>query len=375
MPATRRPSVLQVMQPETGGVPAQVLRLSMGLRERGWAVEVATTRRSMVRSSLVEAGIPVHEISFARPRDYLASAARLRALDRRQGFAIVHAHSSKAGALVRSTLANRRRLIYSPHCFAFNAGSVLPLRLFYQGVEQLLVARSGAIVAVCEWERTDASRRLRGVRTRLRTIENGVTPCAPTEIDAELAEFRGTLPLAGFIGRLERQKDPLTVVRAAGLLRRRGALHGRLAIVGNGSLRESVEAEIERLGVGDSVLQLPFRPPVSRYLRGFDAFVLSSRWEALPVSALEAMSCGLPVIATRVGGVPDFVQEGRTGRLLAPGDPAGLADALADAFADPDRWGAMGATGRKVAAERFGFERMVDQTANLYRRVLTDGAR
>jgi glycosyltransferase involved in cell wall biosynthesis len=351
-----------------------VLVLSAGLQRRGWRVEVATTPQSIVRPALVDAGIRVHDMPFSSARDHLAAARRLRALDRQRRYAVVHAHSSKAGAVARAALPDRGRLVYTPHCFAFNTDVAPPLRLLYRAVEQALVLRSGAIVTVCEWERAGTARDLRGVGKRLHMIENGVASCPPAEVDTELIAFKREAPLAGFIGRLEPPKDPLTMVRAAHVLSRRGLPSGRLAIVGNGSLGPAVEAEIARLDVGDRVRMFAFRRPVGRYLRAFDAFVLPSRWEALPVSALEAMSCGLPVVASPVGGVPDIVEDGRTGSLVVGDDPERLADALADLFADGARRRAMGDAARAVVARRYGVDRMVEQTAALYQQLLAGTA-
>ncbi|TMK65991.1 MAG: glycosyltransferase family 4 protein, partial [Actinobacteria bacterium] len=106
--------VLEVLQPEDGGVAEHVLRLATGLHGRGWAVEVATPAASAIVPPLREAGVPVHDLEMVRRpglRD-LGAARALRAIDRRGGYRLVHGHSSKAGALVRAVLPRRRRLIY-----------------------------------------------------------------------------------------------------------------------------------------------------------------------------------------------------------------------------------------------------------------------
>jgi glycosyltransferase involved in cell wall biosynthesis len=351
--------VLQLLQPDDGGVLSHVVHLAGELRRRGWDVEVAGSPGAV--AVLADAGVPVHELPIARAPGIgdLRAARALRRIDRDGGYELVHAHSSKAGALARAALPRARRLVYTPHCFAFAAGFGRA-RPLYWAVEQALVPRTAALVACSEWERR-AARRLAGARSRVRVIRNGVPPCAPAEPHPALAAARR--PVAGFLARLEPQKDPLTLVRAAAAR----PLPGTVAIVGNGSLAAEVDREIGALGVQDRVLRLPFTPPVERYLHGFDLYVLPSRWESLPIAALEAMACGLPVLATTVGGTGEAVRDGVTGRLVPPADVAALAAALGDLMLDA---GTMGEAGARAAAAEFSLARMVDDVGALYTELL-----
>jgi glycosyltransferase involved in cell wall biosynthesis len=356
--------VLHVLQPDDGGVRAHVSEVARGLRRRGWEVEVAASQSagpgSPFRRGLEAAGVVVHALPLRRApgRDDVAAARGLRRLDATHRYDVVHAHSSKAGALVRLALPRRRRLVYTPHCFAF-AAALGPARAAYWAVEQALLARSGAVVACSEWERRLALRRLAGASRVVRRIRNGVPPCRAVEVHPALAA--APRPVAGFLARLEPQKDPLALVRAA------AAHPGTVAIVGSGSLEDAVDREIAALGPAARVLRLPFEGPVERYLRGFDLYVLPSRWESLPIAVLEAMACGLPVLATDVGGTAEAVRDGVTGRLVAPGDSGALARALAQMSADPEALRRMGEAGRELAAGELSAERMVDDLETLYR--------
>jgi glycosyltransferase involved in cell wall biosynthesis len=363
--------VLEVLQPQDGGVAAHVLQLAVGLRARGWEIEVATPASSAIIGPLVDAGVPVHELPMAREpgRADLAAARELRALDRRRGYGLVHAHSSKAGALIRAALPRKNRLLYTPHCFAFAARFGGAQQLVYRTIEQAAVPRTGALVAVCDWERREAERLL-GMSRRVHHIEYGVTPCYGATPDPELVMFKGDRPLAGMVSVLRPQKDPLLLVHAAARLLDRGELPGRVAIVGNGPIEDEVRNEIDRLGVGPEVAWFPYRGAVDPYLAALDLFVLPSAWEALPLSLLEAMSCGLPIVATAVGGTAEAVEDGLTGRVVPHGDEAALAGALHDVLADADVRERMGEAGHARYEERFRLDRMIEDTAALYREQL-----
>jgi glycosyltransferase involved in cell wall biosynthesis len=188
--------------------------------------------------------------------------------------------------------------------------------------------------------------------------------------DVELLDFKGELPLAGMVSVLRPQKDPLLAVRAMARLAAHGEAPGRLAIVGNGPMEGEVRDEIARLRVGEWVRWFPYHGAVGPYLAAIDAFVLPSAWEALPLSLLEAMSCGLPVVATAVGGTPEAVEDGVTGRVVPHGDEAALAAALVDVLSDPIRLIELGQAGLHAYEARFRVDRMIDDTESLYRELL-----
>jgi glycosyltransferase involved in cell wall biosynthesis len=243
-------------------------------------------------------------------------------------------------------------------------------RLVYRGIEQALVPRTAAFVAVSRWEAAHLARDLVGTERRIHLIPNGVPACDSHGADSGLLAFKGRAPLIGLVTVLRPGKDIFTLLRAMKLIAARGGSQPRLAIVGNGPLEAALRGEIERLGLTDRVRHFAFRRPMERWLRGLDAFVLPTDWESLPLSILESMRCGLPVVATDVGGVSEAVEDGRTGRLVPPRDPAALAEAIIDILRDPGRREAMGQAARDAGRQRFSAERMVDDVAALYRSLL-----
>jgi glycosyltransferase involved in cell wall biosynthesis len=366
-----------VLQPLDGGVARHVLDLTLGLRERGFAVEVAAPAECVVLPQLEGEGVPVHRVAMERaPGPGDAKALReLRALDHRGGYGIVHAHSSKAGALVRLGVAGRARAIYTPHCLPFASGRFNPATtLAYRLTEMALARRSAAIVAVSEWEGRFARGTL-GAGAPVEVISNGGRPCGQAEADPELVRFADGAPLAGFVSVLRPEKDALALVRAAAALRERGELPGRVAIVGEGMQVEAVRAEIDGLGVSESVRWFPWGGDSTPYFRAIDLLVVPSQWESLPIGPIDAMFCGVPVLATDVGGMTELVSEGVTGRLVPPGDERALAAALGELLASRERLRELGAAARGEAEARLGVEPMIERTTALYERVLGASAR
>lgn len=374
--AARR--VLQVYGPRDGGVAEHVRLLSESVAARDWEVEVAAPADSPVADALAGLGLRVHVLPLVRPPhpNDVRVARRLRALDAERRFDIVHAHSSKAGAVVRGALPDRRRLFYTPHCFPFAAtfgafGEAQ--RQLYRAAEQALVGRTGTLIAASEWERDEGVRQLRGVAGRTRVVYYGVPACTGPEPDPELLAFKGDGRLAGLIAVLRPQKDPLTLVRAAAALERAGRLDFRVAVVGNGELRDQVAAEIARLGLGDKVRWFPFEGGSQRYLAALDVFVLPSLWESLPIAVIEALSCRRAVIASRVCGTPEAVRDGVSGRLVAPGDPEDLARVMDEVLHDPAQIEELARGGLETYGRQFAPDRMVDEILGLYEDAIAGG--
>lgn len=182
--------------------------------------------------------------------------------------------------------------------------------------------------------------------------------------------------VVGTVGRMQTVKDQPTLVRAVVRLlaaepRLRQRL--RLVLVGDGPLRDECRALLEAAGAADLAWLPGNRDDVPGLLRSFDLFVLPSLAEGISNTVLEAMASGLPVVATRVGGNPELVEEGITGRLVPAADPAALAAALGGYLADPALLAAHGAAGRRRVEQRFSLQAMVDGYLAVYDGLLDPG--
>jgi len=173
----------------------------------------------------------------------------------------------------------------------------------------------------------------------------------------------------GWIGRMTGVKRTDDVLRAFRRLRDRG-VDACLCMIGDGPDRPAVERRAHELGLMRDTFFLGYQEEVAPFYAAFDAMILPSINEGTPVSAIEALAAGRPVVATRVGGVPDVIREGEDGFLVEPGDVDGLAERLARLAADPELRARLGAAGRARVIPRYSVERLVDDIDLLYRSLL-----
>ena len=184
--------------------------------------------------------------------------------------------------------------------------------------------------------------------------------------------------VVGTVGRLQAVKDQITLVRAVAQLhtrRGRGRRPLRLVILGDGPERVALQAEIARSGIEDICWMPGARDDVAVLMRSLDMFALPSLNEGISNTILEAMASGVPVIASRVGGNPELVEDGRSGALFTAGDTAALTASLERYCNDPELVRAHGARGRALAEEKFSLTSMVSQYLELYDTLLKRSGR
>ncbi len=365
--------VLLAFEPPDGGVAEQVLQLALLLPQHGWEPTVAGPAEAITYPALERAGVPIVRLDIDRalnPKRYLAAGGALADLLREGRFDILHAHSSKAGTLAR-VAARRARVpaVYSPHCYAFVGPQPAFRRTAAVAVERVLARVTAATVCVADDERRVAMEAKIGRPDRLHVVHNGAAACEEEpEGDAELAAFAAEGPLAGVLTVLRPQKAVHVFIDAAPAILER-VPEARLAVIGDGDLRSELEARARTLGLDERLRFFPFRRPAARQLRDLDVFVLPSLWEAFPISVLEALACGVPQVATAVGGTGEAVSDGTTGLLCPPGDAAALADRISSLLADPAMRERMGVASRARHHELFTLDRMVEGTAAVYESV------
>jgi glycosyltransferase involved in cell wall biosynthesis len=174
--------------------------------------------------------------------------------------------------------------------------------------------------------------------------------------------------VAGVIARLTEQKGHRYLFEALAASPELAAVH--LIVVGDGNLRGALERDAAARGLSGRVHFLGSRRDLGNLLGAMDLFVLPSLWEGLPLSLVLAMGASLPVVTTKVAGIPEVVEDGRTGLLVAPADSTALGAALARVVTDRPFGASLGETARASVLPRFGADRYVDSIVSIYDRLL-----
>lgn len=330
-----------------------------------------------LRETLAAAGVPWVEIPHLRRAvrpwaDCRALWALWRAI-RATRPDVVHTHTSKAGFVGRlaARLARVPRILHTPHGHIlhgyFGAGAT---RAFI-GLERWAARFTDRIITLTDAEAAQHLAVGIGRPDQFVTIPSGVDLAEARAGAAAAPQVRralgiaGDAPLVGTVSRLVPVKGLIHLVAAMPeILRRCPRAH--LALAGDGEERELLAAQAAALGVAERVHFLGFREDVPAVIGTLDLFVLPSLNEGLGKALVTAMGLGVPIVATRVGGVPEVVEDGRQGLLVPPADPAALAKAAIALLEDRAAAAAMGAAGR-ARAELFSTEVMLDRLAALYR--------
>jgi glycosyltransferase involved in cell wall biosynthesis len=358
--------MLLITLAEVGGAQAYVASLLPALVRR-FDVTVAAHGDGPLREAAERSGVRFLPLCHVRravhPLRDAAGLLELMRLLRRERPDILHASSSKAGVLGRlaAALTGVPIRVFTVHGWAFGAHTGAAA-LLYRWADRLMKPLTTVTICVAEHER-DAG-------LAARTCSPADTVVIPNAIDVPVAPpaRNGTRrPRLVAVGRLKAPKDFLTLVRAVAELPARAC---ELVVVGDGPDREELEAEIRDLGLDGDVRLLGERSDVAELLAGADAFVLSSVSEGMPISVLEAMAAGLPVVATQVGGVPELVADGETGFLVPPGEPQALADALRRLLADQDLRQRLGDAGLERVRRSFDLGEFRRAHVALYSREL-----
>jgi glycosyltransferase involved in cell wall biosynthesis len=253
----------------------------------------------------------------------VAGAFRIAGYARRNGFEIIHSHGYNGNILLGLMPRRVRRVAMISTLHGWTGQQRVGRMAFYQWLDRLALHFVDRVVVVSE-----SMLGLRGVRTlrRVSVVRNGIDVAGPQEAMPRVRADTGKV-LIGAAGRLSAEKGFHFLIEAFSLVRRAG-LDAQLTIVGEGPERGRLERIIDQTGLADHVRLPGFRDDMQGFLYDIDVFVLSSLTEGAPMSVLEAMRAGTPIVATEVGGIPEMLEFGRAGLLVKPGDVVGLANAI-----------------------------------------------
>jgi glycosyltransferase involved in cell wall biosynthesis len=236
-------------------------------------------------------------------------------------------------------------------------------------IDRALKNRDDLLIAECDASRNFLIGRLGYAQPKVLTIRNGVDlagwPVSKVDRQKRRMELRlnsGEI-LIGAVGRLDKQKGFATLIEAMSRLKKTDL---RCVILGEGPERARLEELIRKHELEKQVWLYGERPDIVTWLSAFDINCLPSLWEGLPNTLLEAMALGLPVVASSVDGVPEVIENGKTGVLVPPAAPAALAKALKDLAGDPDRRASLGAAAHASVMQKFTLTRMMDEYLAAY---------
>jgi glycosyltransferase involved in cell wall biosynthesis len=371
-----------------GGPALHVAYLSAGLQSRGYDTTLVAGSLAIGEESMAGVaeglGVPIvtvpdlhREISPLRD---IRAAYHVAEQIRRVRPQILHTHTAKAGAIGRlaALLAGEAAPPIVVHTFHGHVlrGYFGPLRSnVFRLLERFLAKRTTALVAVSPEVRDDLVALGIAPREKFMVVRLGIELDQRVGAGSEGAETRRVLGITpdrfvvGWIGRMTGVKRTDDVLLAVQRLRDRG-VDAVLCMVGDGPDRDTVELRARELGIMRDSLFLGYQDDVAPYYAAFDALILPSANEGTPVSAIESLAGGRPVVATAVGGVPDVVRDGVDGFLVEPGDVDAMADRLARLAADADLRRRMGEAGAESVRERYAVERLLDDMDQLYGRLL-----
>jgi glycosyltransferase involved in cell wall biosynthesis len=298
---------------------------------------------------------------------------------------IVHTHTAKAGALGRiatvvfnatRSRARRALIIHTYHGNVLSGYFGRVANTLMRLIERTLASWTDCVITISERQREEIVDRFRIVtRERVAVIPLGLELhdlLARQSPDRSLRQTLGWTDehvVVGYVGRFVPIKDVDTMLSGFARFASREP-RGRLLLVGDGELRTSLEAQVRSLGLDEVTRFVGWQRDLIQVYGAMDVAGLTSRNEGTPVSVIEALAAGVPVVATAVGGVPDVIRDGETGVLIPPRDPAAFGSALERVVCDADLQQRMRVQGRNEVERKFGQQRLVSDVAALYKRLL-----
>jgi len=372
--------ILHVIRPAEGGMKGHLLALAAGLQKSGYDIEVACPGYSSLAQEIRALGLVVHYINLVGPLspvlDYRCVIQLYQIL--RQGEYDIH--GAKAGFVGRiaAVFARCQRTVLTVHNFIIYDEVPLAKKVLFKYGDKLLSRVTTEIITVSEALRVDLIDNFQINPEQITPVYNGIDTARYSE-QRDSAGFKTEWGIGqaknviGTLARMAPQKGLQYLLDAVALIKKRGLLRGveiACVIAGDGPLREELVKQAQALGIEDEVVFPGFVQDVPGFLACLDVFVIPSVAEGLSITTIEAMAAGLPVVASRVGGLPELVTEGVTGYLVEPRNSSALAQAILQMIGEPEEARKMGQQGRALACRVFSNEAMVTNTCKVYGQVL-----
>ena len=355
--------------PDLGGAQSHVYEIMAGMKQYGYEAVLLVGKRGWLTEKADELGIRtyvienmVREISLMKD---LRAIYEIRNILLQERPSLVHCHSSKAGIVGRiaARLCNIPS-VFTAHGWAFTDGVQPGKRFLYRNIENLVGYITDKIICVSEYDLDLGRNYLPDHADKMTAIHNCIPDVAPNLVrDWEKAEKHDSLKCI-VVARFTPPKKNIEILHIVRDLLNAGK-NIKVTFVGDGSDFNKATRVADELQLGESVVFLGARTDVAELLPNFDVFLLLSNWEGFPISIIEAMRAGLPVVASDVGGVEEAVQNGVNGYLVDVNDKnaVGIFMRLFDRF---EEIASLGNQSRRLYIEKFIVKKMLIKTGKIY---------
>ncbi|MCX6377300.1 MAG: glycosyltransferase family 4 protein [Armatimonadetes bacterium] len=356
--------VAYLVRPAEGGIKSHVLTLMNGLDRTRFEPVLICPPDSSLYEEAREAGhrvIPLDLVGEISPAKDMLTAFRLRWILLRLRPDVLHIHSAKAGFVGRLAVIpklRRPRVILTVHSFVFDERVKRLKRMITGWIERRLLRYTDRIVAVSNALKDELVSQMRLDPAKIQVIYNGV-------VFRDVPKPEHTGIRVGTVARLAPQKGVEHFIRAAALVKKKYR-SAKFIIVGDGPFRYWLETMAQQYGVKDCTEFTGFRSDALSIVAGFDVFALTSMRETFGMALVEAMSLGVPAVASNVGGIPEIVDGSSTGLLAEPGNAEDIAKKICLLLKDKDLAAEIGRAGCESVRSRFGSDRMLDDVQRTY---------
>jgi len=363
---------------ELGGAQKQLLSLVQGINKERFSPYIITACDGL----LIDAArnIPGLELIRCRflerniqPIKDILALFFIYCFIKKNSIDIVHTHSSKAGILGRlaARAARTKVIIHTVHGWSFHNYQSKIAYYFYLFLEKICAAFSTAIIVVSQHDQDLALQQAVGSKDKYRLIRYAIN-YEEFKSKAKVLQTRKEFGLSetdlvvGMVACFKPQKSPLDFIRLASAVNK-DFLNVKFILVGDGVLRKRIHALINILNLKEKIIVTGWRNDIAKTLSCLDIFVLTSLWEGLPISILEAMAAGLPVVATDTGGISEVVLHGKTGYLVRPRDIKALQERLRELLDKPYLRKEFGRLAVSVVdSNKYSIDSMLKDTTQLY---------
>ena len=361
--------------PDIGGAQTHLLEVACAMQKSGHDVQIVAGKYGWLTEQLAIKGIEISVIDelvreISLKKDW-ATVYKIRNIIKKWRPDIVHCHSSKAGIVGRiAAFMEGVPSVFTAHGWAFTEGVPFFKRVLYSVIENIMLNITSKCFCVSEYDRCLAKKWFLRDSHKIITVHNGIGDDG-LQRDAIVRMLdNGSILRLIMVGRFSKQKDHMLLIKSVYDINKKYPGQVHLSLVGDGDLFAAANQYVVANNLGDFIVLLGESTCVDSLLTQSDVFCLISNYEGLPISIIEAMRAGLPVIASDVGGNNELVVDGVNGYLVSRGDRKGLVQAIEKLIKDRTLITEFGKRSQEKFRMEFAFSAMMQKKESSYRDVL-----